>query len=346
MAMASVAPEQGVKIELAGVKLYFDGTVDRSLHDHLFPPAPPSPSIASSGAFSKDVPIDSTTGVWCRIFLPESALSSVSDGEVSRLPIVLYFHGGAFVLYSAASVFYHDECCKLAARIGAIVISVNYRLAPEHKLPAAFDDGFLALKWLQAQGNDLGVADPWLSSHADFSKCILMGHSSGATLLHHAVLTAAAAGSSYLQIIRGLILGIPFFGGIERTSSEIKYPYSHEIVTASDACWAISLPDGADRSHPYCSFLSSQNPDLLQTIQWPPSLVVVGALDPLYDRQIQYVQHIRKAGHEVTLKKYAYYGHGIRFPEVTRPEDVDEAYMIMQEFLTKCFRKFRVVPVT
>ncbi|KAJ7557905.1 hypothetical protein O6H91_04G073300 [Diphasiastrum complanatum] len=333
----------GVKAEVIGVKFFCDGTVDRSQHDQLIPTVPPSPSIATAGAFSKDVPFDSSIGVWGRVYLPESVFSCCEsdDGNAGRLPVILYFHGGGFVMCSAAQVIFHEYCCKLAARIRAMVISVEYRRAPEHKLPAAFDDGFLALKWLQGQHDDVGVKDPWLSSHADLSKCILMGHSAGATIVHHVALKAAAARSGHLQFIRGLILGVPFFGGIARTSSEIKYAESDELVTLelTDTLWALSLPHEADRSHPYCSFVPAENPDLLKTIQWPPSLVVAGALDPLHDRQIELVEFIRKEGQQVILKEYPYYNHNFLFPEVRRPEDVDEAYMIIQRFLAECFQQ-------
>ncbi|KAJ7569549.1 hypothetical protein O6H91_01G083300 [Diphasiastrum complanatum] len=231
-------------------KFYHNG---RSDHDQIYPTAPANTDKAIEGALSRDVVIDSSTGIWVRLYVPERVLSA-SEGEAVRLPIILHYHGGGFMLFSAASAYTHEYCCQIAARLGLMVVSVEYRLAPEHKLPAAFEDGLSALKWLQAQGSDeqdSGPKDPWLSAHGDFAKCFIMGHSAGATIVHHTVLNAASDGFDPLKI-RGLILGGPFFGGIERTSSEIKYGETDFLtLQLADAFWGASLLDGADRSHPY-----------------------------------------------------------------------------------------------
>ncbi|KAJ7555318.1 hypothetical protein O6H91_05G031800 [Diphasiastrum complanatum] len=335
-----VAPSD-LLYEIWGVKVYSDGTVDRTEAEQLLPTVSANAELATAGSFSKDVVIDSSTGTWARIYVPESAMSS-AEARDTKLPILLYFHGGGFVLCSAASVLFHDYCCKVASRLKAILISVDYRLAPEHKLPAAFDDGFAALKWLQAQASKTPQThqDPWLSSHADFSKCILMGHSAGGTIVAEVALRAASEGVEPVQI-RGLILAIPFFGGIERTNSELEHGYSVEDVPLSftDACWAASLPEGADRSHRYCCFMGAETQAAMERETMPPSLVVIGTRDPLRDRQVQFVEFVRKAGHRVTLLEFDRCVHDdLLYPEVTGEADLDQAHLTMQHFLFQCFQ--------
>ncbi|KAJ7532810.1 hypothetical protein O6H91_13G021000 [Diphasiastrum complanatum] len=335
------APGQ-VQYEIHGVKIYQNGKVDRSEYNLMFPTTPANPDHPSHGALSRDVIIDSGTGIWVRLYIPERALCA-SEGEAARLPIILYIHGGRFVLISAASASLHEYCCKIAARIGALVVSLDYRLAPEHKLPTAFEDGLSALKWLQVQGSeqqDHGLKDPWLSAHGDFGSCFIMGRSAGGTVVHQTVFGAAAGDGFDPLKIRGLISVIPAFGGIDRTSSEIEYGETDSLtVKMADDLWALALPEGADRSHPYSTFLTPETQALLKRVELPPSLVVVGAQDPLHDRQIEYVDFLRQAGNDVTLLEYPQYGHDLPYPEVIREEDVEEAYSSMRQFITKCVNR-------
>ncbi|KAJ7532812.1 hypothetical protein O6H91_13G021100 [Diphasiastrum complanatum] len=152
---------------------------------------------------------------------------------------------------------------------------------------------------------------------------------------------AAAAGDGLDRLkIRGLILVVPFFGGVDRTSTEIAYGETGMLtLKISDDFWAMALPEGADRSHPYCTFLTPETQALLKRIELPPSLVVVGAQDTLHDRQIQYVDFLMQAGNDVTLLDYPQYGHHLLYPEVSREEDVGEAYLSMQHFITKCINQ-------
>ncbi|XP_012829489.1 PREDICTED: carboxylesterase 1-like [Erythranthe guttata] len=68
-----------------------------------------------------------------------------------KLPLVVYLHGGDFVLFSASTVIFHNFCNDIAEYFSAVVVSVEYRLAPENKLPAAFEDALDAIFWVQNQ---------------------------------------------------------------------------------------------------------------------------------------------------------------------------------------------------
>uniref|UniRef100_A0A7C8ZGE1 Carboxylesterase n=1 Tax=Opuntia streptacantha TaxID=393608 RepID=A0A7C8ZGE1_OPUST len=143
-----------------------NGTITR-LHE-FFPTVPPSLSNSSSLSLSKDVPLNPEKHSWVRIFLPSGS------GRPAKLPILIFAHGGGFVLYSAASRVFHEFCSNAASRLGALVISVEYRLAPEHRLPAAYDDVLEALSWVK-QGKD-----EWVKERGNFSNCVLTGQSAGA----------------------------------------------------------------------------------------------------------------------------------------------------------------------
>ncbi|AQL01139.1 NAD(P)H dehydrogenase C1, partial [Zea mays] len=113
---------------------------------------------------------------------PASARVYLPPGAAGKIPVVVYFHGGGFVVGSPARPGTHNYLNDLVARSGAIGVSVYYRLAPEHKLPAAYDDAWAALRWAATLG---GGEDPWLLEHADLSRVFLAGCSAGANIAHN-----------------------------------------------------------------------------------------------------------------------------------------------------------------
>lgn len=179
------------------------GVVSRS--DESF--APSNPSFSDDGVATKDIHIDPLTSLSLRIFLPDSVLVKsrvlkYSDGvyggyspdtgsNLRKLPVVLQFHGGGFVTGSSVSLANDLFCRRIAKACDAIVVAVGYRLAPESKFPAAFEDGVEALNWLAKQANlaecrvsgrvDLrrrqivdgfgsSMIEPWIAAHADLSR--------------------------------------------------------------------------------------------------------------------------------------------------------------------------------
>ncbi|AQK54114.1 probable carboxylesterase 8 [Zea mays] len=126
------------------IRLNPDGSLYRYREVWLLPAAPAEELVAvedEQGArrivvHSSDVPLNAATCMGLRLFV--SSGSGGHDG--GRLPLVVYFHVGGYVLFHAASAPFHNTCAALAAAALAIVASVDYRLAPEHCLPAAFED--------------------------------------------------------------------------------------------------------------------------------------------------------------------------------------------------------------
>uniref|UniRef100_A0A5B6ZBX7 Putative carboxylesterase 18 n=1 Tax=Davidia involucrata TaxID=16924 RepID=A0A5B6ZBX7_DAVIN len=119
-----------------------NGTVNRRLMSLFDPKSPPSSSKPINGVTSSDVTVDASRNLWFRLYAPA--------GD-SRLPLIVYFHGGGFAFCTADSKGYHDFCRRLAGELPAVVVSVNYRLSPEHRCPSQYDDGFDALKFMDSE---------------------------------------------------------------------------------------------------------------------------------------------------------------------------------------------------
>ncbi|RLN33434.1 tuliposide A-converting enzyme 1, chloroplastic-like [Panicum miliaceum] len=129
----------------------------------------------ASGVATKDVVLDAATGLTVRLFLPKRR-----EPSGKKLPVLVYFHGGGFLLESAKSATYHNYLTSLAAAAGVLAVSVDYRLAPEHRRPAAYDDCWTALQWA-ASARD----DDWLAEHGDASRVFVAGDSAGGNIVHN-----------------------------------------------------------------------------------------------------------------------------------------------------------------
>lgn len=126
-----------------------------------------------------------------------------------KLPLVVFFHGGAFCIYSPFATRYHDHVATIAAEANAVVLSVHYRRATEHLLPIAFGDAWKALRWAAAHCGGNGP-EAWLNDHADFGRVFVVGASAGATLAQYTVRLAGVDGLSGIQIA-GLATVHPYF---------------------------------------------------------------------------------------------------------------------------------------
>lgn len=281
-----------------------DGTVNRRLLNFFDPPASPNPSPVH-GVRTADFPLYTSTSPFLRVFAPAAAAAGAS------LPIVVFFHGGGFVFLSAASRIYDDVCRRLARELGAVVVSVDYRLAPEHRFPAAYDDAAAALRWLDGDPTCAGFAPA-----ADPSRVFLAGDSAGANIVHHLAVTSL----SELQSLRavGVVLIQPFFGGEERTASEVRLTGAPVVTVArSDRMWKAFLPTGSDRNHPAAGPWRGEEEE-----EWckyyPPAMVVVGGRDPLQDWQRRYAAWVKeKVKGEVRVVEYEHGVHGFYiFPEL------------------------------
>ncbi|XP_049383964.1 probable carboxylesterase 17 [Solanum stenotomum] len=283
------------------IKVYNNGHIER-------PPIVPNvPPNSLSHVTSKDVIFHNPTNLWSRIYLPTNSNPS------KKLPLLIYFHGGGFSVGSAAWKCYHDFLSTLASKIGVVIMSVNYRLAPENRLPAAYDDGFHAITWLKNQAMVNSKEQNWWSSKCNFSNMFISGDSAGANIAYHVAIRLNSYNNNNNikpLCLKGVILIQPFFGGESRTQSEkysVQPPYSALNLSASDTYWRIALPVGSNRDHPWCKpRLSSTN-----NMKFPSVLMCISEMDILKDRNLEMCGVLGDAG--IKVEKHVYKGVGHAF---------------------------------
>ncbi|KAJ9680846.1 hypothetical protein PVL29_019991 [Vitis rotundifolia] len=294
-----------------------DGSLTRSI---LFPSAAATDETAatdSAVAFSKDVPLNPANNTFLRLFRPRLHPPN------TKLPVILYFHGGGFVMASFSTLAFHETCNSMAAKFPALVLSLEYRLAPEHRLPAAYEDAVEAIMWVRSQASaEIDGGEPWLREYADISKCFLMGGSAGANIVFHAGVRALDADLGAMKI-QGLILNQPYFGGVERTESELRLANDRILpLPGADLLWALSLPDGADRDHEYSNPLAGTS--YQEKIGRLQKCMVIGyGGDPLIDRQRRVVEMMKARGVHVVAKFKDGGHHGIEVYDPSHAEAMD-----------------------
>jgi gibberellin receptor GID1 len=280
-----------------------DGTFDRDLAEFLDRRVAPD-ARAQEGVSSFDHVIDTSTGLEVRIYRAAANnnggggatlpildfLGGTPAAAAAPFPVILFFHGGSFAHSSSGTAIYDNLCRRLVRLSKGVVVSVNYRRAPEHRYPCAYDDGWAALKWATSQPS-LG------SGSSGGARVFLSGDSSGGNIAHHVAVRAAVAGIR----VRGNVLLNAMFGGAERTESERRLDGKYFVTLQDrDWYWKAYLPEDADRDHPACNPFGP-NGRRLAGLPFPRSLIIVSGLDLTCDRQLAYADGLREDGHHVKL---------------------------------------------
>jgi acetyl esterase len=242
-----------------------------------FPP-PPTPEVALS-AIEDRVLCGPGGDLRYRLYRPRAS---------GRLPLTVFFHGGGFV---ACGLDTHDNICRvLAARASTLVASVDYRLAPEHKFPAAVLDAVAAVRGLREDAEAIG---------ADASRIAVAGDSAGGNL------AAVAA-----QALRGLVCHQLLFYPVTHLASEsASYSeFAHgPMLTRTMMRWfaAHYLPDAAAACDARASPLRESD---LRSVAG--ATVITAECDPLRDEGEAYAQALRRAGVEVLARRWPQQFHG------------------------------------
>jgi acetyl esterase len=231
----------------------------------------------------RDVSIDGPGGALIlRIYQPA--------GEKVLRPLVVYFHGGGWFLGDLDG---EDGACRdFCADLDCVVVSVDYRLAPEHRFPAAPDDCMAATRWAAAHAGELG---------ADATRLALVGVSAGATLAITTALRCAAEGGPALHAIAPICpvtdLRAPSIHASRREFGIRKYGLTQRDVTYFTGLY---LRDPDDALHPWVSPLLA--PDLGSL---PPCLLVTAQCDLLRDEGAALADAIAAAGAKVDYRCFA-----------------------------------------
>lgn len=295
------------------IQVFSDGTVKR------FSPEIADASAESTDGFkSKDVVIDPSKPITGRIYVPD--LSPELE-QVELLPVLLYFHGGGFCVGSTSWLGYHLFLGSLSVQSKSVVVSVDYRLAPENKLPIAYEDCYAALEWIRKNQK----ADPCLE-RADLSCVFLSGDSAGGNIVHqvHSFIPANIfiiiqeflhyCPSSFqlyytLQVakkslrdgncavkIKGIMPIHPYFGSEKRTELEMAEGSSGISVAMNDMFWRLSLPEGASRDFYGCNFENDRELSVGEWLSFPAAMVFVAGMDFLKERGVMYAEFLRRKG--------------------------------------------------
>jgi acetyl esterase len=228
----------------------------------------------------------SANGIPIRVYRP----AGVPDA--TRLPALVYFHGGGWVIGDLDT---HDTLCRqLTAEAGITVISVDYRLAPEHKFPAAADDAWTATTWVAAHGAEIGV---------DATKLAVGGDSAGGNLAAVVALQARDAGGPRLSL---QVLNYPVtdVGAETQSYRDLADGY---MLTRDGMRWFIAhyLAKPQDAEDWRASPIRAKS---LAGVA--PALVITAGYDPLRDEGDAYAQKLRAAGVNVDHVSYGGMVHG------------------------------------
>ena len=209
------------------------------------------------------------------------------------LPALVFFHGGGWVIGDLDT---HDVTCRsLTNQAGCVTVSVDYRLAPEHKSPAAVEDAYAATRWVADHAGELGV---------DAARIAVGGASAGGNLATVVGLIAIERGGPGLVFqlliypVTDAALDTPSARGV--TSDD--YPLTRADM---EWFWGHYLRNDADRRHPYAS------PALAKSLAGlPPALVITAEIDPLCDEGERYATALARAGVTAAWTRYEGVTHG------------------------------------
>ena len=274
------------EIESLGLPAWSDLSVAaaRDLEDDLFS-GPPEPPVADV----RDLAFDGPHGeVPVRVYRPESA---VDDSAASRA--LVHFHGGGWTLGTLDSV--DGICRELAVRADAVVVSVDYRLAPEHPFPVAVDESAAAVAWVAESADSLGV-DP--------DRIGVSGTSAGGALAVAASLRARNLGDSPTPAGQFLLYPI---AGHDFETDAYRENSDGPLLTREDMTgfYERYLRSPVDAANPYAVPLRADHLGDL-----PPATVVTAGFDPLRDDGVALAERFGREGTAVEHRHYPAMAHG------------------------------------
>jgi acetyl esterase len=257
----------------------------------VFPDRPPVSWITGGGDRSVGItygtaPARDGFEVPLRMYRPRSVRDTDAD-----VPVVVFLHGGGFVQGNV--VTYDPLCTHIASRVRAVVVSVDYRLAPEHRAPTAANDCTDATAWVAGKGNVL---------RADTRRMAVMGDSAGGNLAAVVAQVLRDRGSSPLRHHALLYPALD----LTLSSHSLHDLAQAPMLTLRTISWCADhyAAAGADRADPSLSPQYGDLPGL------PPALVQTADLDPLRDDGVRYADALRAAGVATRLTNYVRVPHG------------------------------------
>lgn len=236
----------------------------------------------------------------------------------STAPAIVYFHGGGHVICSLET---HDTIARsIAVKTGCTLISVDYRMGPEHPFPAAVLDSFDALRWVNDNCEKLNI---------DQTKIAVCGDSAGGNLA--AVVALMARGQIDISAQVLVYPVIDYRGG---TPSFERYGEGYGSLSAATMQWFLEryLPESSMRDDwRACPRNAEITPDL------PPALVLVAECDVLHDDGVNYATQLKQAGVNVQFEEYSGMTHGF-FGFLGQVNATNDAHETVAAFLQRVWK--------
>ena len=235
-----------------------------------------------------------------RIYAPEE--DAEDPAAPAPLPMVVFIHGGGWWMGDDLANW-DGQCAELARSVPARVISVGYRMAPEHPFPAALDDSYAALTWIHRHARELG-GDP--------RKMALQGARAGGNLGAAVALRARDEGG---PAVRFQVLTVPATRLAGPPSSSMRLFAQGFGLDGIDAMVAAYLGENGDPENPWASPLLAPDHRRL-----PPALILTAQFDPLRDDGEAYGARLRAAGVPAEVRRFDGTIHGFLFSPDAREE--------------------------
>lgn len=259
---------------------------------------------------------ESTRAIPARLYRPLDTDSS------KKLPMVLFIHGGGFV---SGDLDTHDVLVRAICNgVRAIVVSVDYRLAPEFPFPSGLEDSYTALQWMSREAETF---------NGDNKRIAVAGDSAGANFA--AIMAILAREIGDVKLVAQWLM---YPTTLDKTNTESWVKFGDIYFPTKAVMSGVKksyIPEGILPSHPFLA-------PLLGNLKYlPPALLQVGGLDPLQDENILYSEALKKAGVDAQVFVYENQQHGfIQFykDKVQHPKG-EEALKVGLEFLNNHLNK-------
>ena len=318
-----------------GMPFYKKRTFNRKMHDSMLQLMSSSASFPEYNAdvMSKDIRVPSSdAGVTnlARLFLPRSAAEQ-------RGPILVFIHGGGWSMWGCQFRLYHDLCEYFCKKLQIPVLSINYRLAPEHPFPTPFNDCKAALNWLASPKSFADVPE-----HIDRNSIIIAGDSAGGNL------TAALSLMYVKEKPRNykIILQIPIYPCFfkrplthSRTNPSFRYlmPLPQQMMDQFEMYY--KPPNVTDNDFSKYDYVNSENSSYLSSSRFPETVGIVAGMDILRDEGISYFEKLKSLGKRVEYRVYQNARHAfLALPDVAS-KDAKNAKLFIVESIIRVVRE-------
>ncbi|MET3291861.1 UNVERIFIED_CONTAM: acetyl esterase [Brevibacillus sp. OAP136] len=305
--MATLDSQAKLHVEMFSILSEFP-SMDPQAVRSILAQAPPMEVEQAPLAQTEDrlIPADPDTDIRIRIYTPEGT---------GPFPLFVYYHGGGWVI---GDIEMTDASCRMIAnRTSHVVVSVDYRLAPEHKFPTPVNDAYAALQWVQQNAAEL---------NANASKIVVGGDSAGGNL---AAVVAMKARDEQGPAISAQILIYPVTNLDFNTSSyqsfQKGFGLDRELMIWFGQHY---LADEADSRHPYVAPLLADDFSNL-----PPAIVITAENDVLRDEGLAYADRLQAAGIKVESLCEAGLVHGYFSNLLVFPDRIKAAIAKIAQFL-------------